>query len=1130
MNSLVAGWRVSLHRTLADWPIVAAAWLITVLAAILLSAGPIYSTAASLAGLQRTLAAAPAAETSIDASLYDTPTDAAAIDGHVQAELRQAMASVGGIVTRDWRGSATLTLGGALSGTAGNQGILGFLDGLPEHATLLGGDWPAASGSASGPIPVVVVQAVAAQLHLAVGDELSLVAHNVDHTVTVPARLAGIFAVGSADDPYWNGDTQLTSGVVDNGQYRTFGPFLTTENDLLQRAGVESLHLQWRATPYLDRLTVDEAGQLQGRLGALPERLRRAAGQVVDVKSGLPAILGATQRSLLVSSTGVLLLIAQLAVLAAYAIVLTASLLVDHRRMETALLRSRGAGPTQVALLAFVEGLVLAIPAVLLAPWLAVGALSLLNVVGPLADVGLNITPRVTVGSYLAAGAVGIVCVALLVLPALLAARGFAAEQRELSRQETRTFGQRMGLDIALLAIAGIALWQLRLYGAPLTRTVQGSLGLDPLLVAAPAISLLAGGILALRLLPLMAEAIETTVSRGRDLVTSLGSRQLARRPLRYTRSALLLMIAMSMGVFALSYTSTWSSSQHDQAEYQVGADLRVETGRSLGAVPFWALPHAYAGLADVEHATPVERIPDEVSSLVGSSDLLALDADTAPGVVLFRADEATRPLDELMRTLREGRPAQHLNALPDGTTTLRIVPRLEIRSIGRFVFDPATGDGHEVKLDPTALPDVRVSASAIVRDARGLLYRVQSLPAPVEGPPTAIVLPLEPTAVSRSSGTAAQVRLLGPVELAGLEVDVWLPIETETSNALLGVAGVSAGGGAEGPWTAVPLTSAGTWTARFSGGTGVFSDVPADQVEGTAIQLGGEQLGPVFGNGQYQAAARVSLMPASIGSMDAPIPVIANQAFLASTGSATGDIVFATFEGVSRRLRVAAAVDDFPTTDPARPLLIMDEATLGLVRLQGTSDARAVDEWWLAARPGSAEALISTLRGGTFSSPTVFSVVDRTRGLSTDPVAIGILGALMLGAVATGLFAIVGLAVSAAVSARERRTEFALLRALGLSGRQLSGWLWLENGSLVLVSLLLGTGLGLLTAWLVLPFVTVTQQATAPVPPILVDVPWDRILLLDLLSALALGLTVVAIARVLRRLGVGSVLRMGED
>ena len=54
--------RVSLHRTRADWPIVAAAGLIAVLAATLLAAGPIYSSAVSVAGLHRQLESAPASD------------------------------------------------------------------------------------------------------------------------------------------------------------------------------------------------------------------------------------------------------------------------------------------------------------------------------------------------------------------------------------------------------------------------------------------------------------------------------------------------------------------------------------------------------------------------------------------------------------------------------------------------------------------------------------------------------------------------------------------------------------------------------------------------------------------------------------------------------------------------------------------------------------------------------------------------------------------------------------------------------------------------------------------------------------------------------------------------------------
>jgi ABC-type lipoprotein release transport system permease subunit len=1115
VGSLLAGWRVSLRRTRADWPIVAAAFLITLLAAVLLSGGPIYSAAASEAGLRRALADASVADVKIEVSRYGASAGAAAEDGRVQAELQQVIASLGGSIVRDWRGSETLALPGPPQGEAGDQAILGFLDGLPGHATLVGGAWPADSQSPSEPMQVVVADAVAQQLHLGVGDQLSLLAHGATQPVVVRARLVGIFAIDVVGDPYWNADQQLLTGVAPNASHQFFGPFLTTPHDLLWQAGVAALHMQWRIFLNFERLTVDDIAELRSRVEALSGRLQSVTGDAFDVVTGLPSILRDAERSLLVSRTGVLLLIAQLAILGAYAIILTASLLVDHRRIDTALLRSRGAGPPQVALLAVAEGLLLAIPAVLMAPWLAVAALNLLNVVGPLADVSLRIAPRVTLDGYLAAGAAGIVCVALLVLPAVLAARGFAAEQGELSRQETRTFGQRMGLDVALLAVTGIALWQLRLYGAPLTRTVQGSLGLDPLLVAAPAIGLVAGGVLALRILPLLAEGVESVVSRGRALVGSLGSRQMARRPLRYTRSALLLMLAVSMGVFALSYAATWSTSQREQAEYQSGADFRVRPADSPTALPAWSLPSRYAGLPGIGRASAVERITDGISFAgAGSADLLALDADTAAGIVLLRGDESARPLGEMMLALRGGRPQPRLLTLPSGAVYLRIVPRLDFASISQF--DPITGEVVSTQLDPAALVGLRLSASAIVRDADGLLYRVESGLVPMDGPATALVLPL---------------KLDGPVELAGLGVDLWLPQDVSVTDGLIGVAAVLAGFHPAGPWTAVPVDSRGAWSAKMAEGLRVFNDVPADQTQGLAVRLGADQNGGIFGGfGGSGPSAQLLFLPASVAASDAPVPVIANRAFLASTASAEGATISATVEGAARTLLISGVVDSFPTTDPGRPLVVLDERTLGLLRLQGTGGTRSADEWWMSAADGHVAALTSALRHSPFDSAEVVSVVDRTRSLSTDPVALGIIGALSLGFVATGLFAVVGLTVSAAVSARQRRTEFALLRALGLSGRQLAGSLWLENGSLVLVSLLAGTSLGLLIAWLVLPFATVTQRATAPVPPVIVQVPWDRILVLDVVSALALGVAVVVIGAVLRRLGVGSVLRMGED
>ncbi len=135
-------------------------------------------------------------------------------------------------------------------------------------------------------------------------------------------------------------------------------------------------------------------------------------------------------------------------------------------------------------------------------------------------------------------------------------------------------------------------------------------------------------------------------------------------------------------------------------------------------------------------------------------------------------------------------------------------------------------------------------------------------------------------------------------------------------------------------------------------------------------------------------------------------------------------------------------------------------------------------------------------------------------RSLATDPVPLGVLGALALGSIAALVFAAVGFIVGATVSASERRGEFALLRALGLSVRQLSGQLSIESAFLLVVGLGGGTILGLVLAWLVLPYSTLSVDGSAVVPPPTIVVPWEAIVPLYLLSAILLVVTVIVMSR----------------
>jgi FtsX-like permease family len=1129
--TLAATLTVSLRRMRAAWPIVLAAGLTCLLASSLLAAGPMYASAVSIAGLHRVLADAPVAEANIEVSLRSEPERADDVDIVVTDQLDRALEGVGGTYVRSAR-SESFGLPGQPTGDLADLVQLEYLEGLAERATLLTGSWPddGQDGSvvAGAPVPVAVASHVAEPLGLAVGQILILDSrlHPGD---TVPVRIAGIFSIDDPTDPAWWDEAQVLDGVVTSPQYATHGPFFTTRDALFERATPTKTELTWRAFPTPSALTVDGIDRVRTRVDALDASIEASLdGVPTTVASGLPAILATAQRSLLVSRTGVLLLVIQLVVLAAYAVLLSAALLVEHRRVDTAMLRSRGAGPVRIAALALVEGLVLVIPAAVFGPWLAYLGLQLFNVIGPLADIGLRVDPTVAIDAYIAASAAALACLLALLLPAIPTRRSFAAVQSGISRAGTRPAGQRLGLDIALLAIAAIGLWQLRQYGAPLTRSVQGAVGIDPLLVAAPAIGLLAGAVLALRVLPMLAVGIERITSRGRGLVSSLGARQLARRPLRYTRAALLLILAMAMGVFAVSYTWTWTASQRDQATFQVGADIRVDPSTRSGDPPRWALDRRYAALPGLTARMPLDRASIEVTG-TDRAELLALDAAAAPAIVALRPDLADASVASLMAPLAAQRPTLTAVPIPDGTRHLRLTVAPDLRALDAITQDPDTGEASASPVDLALYADAAgLSTSVVVRDATGALYRFGGQTGTLGADRQTLDVPL-------GDASDPNDAFAGPLELVGVELGVLLPQGLQTSDASITLEGVTATGSDPARTeTPLDLDLAGGWrlTSAVHGGSHEAVERTAQPTDGSLVaSTGPAGLIAIDGVDRYGRGTVLAFAPAALSAIAAaPIPVLATRAFLEASARSIGETMSLEIAGVRRTVALVGVVSAFPTVDAASPALIVDLPTLALARFEGSDAVDPATEWWFASPEAGRARAVAALEARPFSSRSVLTIDGRTRALATDPVALGIIGALAIGFVAAALFAVVGFIVSAAVSARERVTEFALLRALGLSGGQLSSWLSLENAVLAGVSLVAGSLLGLVIAWVVLPFVTVTQTASTPYPPVALVVPWLTIAILEVMAIVALTTTVIVLAWLLRRVGLASALRLDED
>jgi putative ABC transport system permease protein len=141
----------------------------------------------------------------------------------------------------------------------------------------------------------------------------------------------------------------------------------------------------------------------------------------------------------------------------------------------------------------------------------------------------------------------------------------------------------------------------------------------------------------------------------------------------------------------------------------------------------------------------------------------------------------------------------------------------------------------------------------------------------------------------------------------------------------------------------------------------------------------------------------------------------------------------------------------------------------------------------------------------------------------------VGIFGVLTIGFLGAATLSAIGLMVYNYASLQERIFRFTILRAVGLSLRQLVGQVGIEYFILMIYSIAGGAGVGGLAAWLFIRFFQAADADVLRPPTLLPRVAWDHI---ARISAVFVAVLVVAqaivIAAALRR-GVFQALRMGD-
>ncbi len=970
------------------------------------------------------------------------------------------------------------------------------VSGVTANARLTAGTWPTAPRS-GGQIPVALPTAAANGLGLHIGSVVDVRDSSTGSRAIL--QVVGLYRVPQPAGPYWQIDGLGPTGVEVAGGFITYGPAVVSPAAFGRPAEglLTPAQLSVVALPQIADIRPADLLPLAHQIG-------KVAGQVdnsgyLTATTDMPQLLSnasaglATARSLLIISGLELLL------LACAALALASRLLASYREEETALLAARGAARRQLIKQSLAEASVaVAISAgagALVGSWLSAVLLSHLT--------GLSAQAAVPGWAvWLAAAVLAVLCLGIVIWPTLRPMHPGDARTRR-GRSAQVAIAVSAGADVALIVLALLAVRELRNYSAA-AQVASGS-GIDPVIAVAPALALAGFGIVPLRLLPIVARGLERLTARTSRFGSAMANWEISRRPLRQSGPALLVILAVGASTLGLAQFESWRQSLHDQAAFATGAQVSVQSPQFAPA----AQSARIARLPGVTAAMPVSVVQQ-----AGSGQLLVLDAAQAARTVTLRPDLSSTSASQLFATITpRSRPGVVLPGRP---------AQVELTA---SLADPS-GRAALAGLGPA-------SATLTVQDADGVSYSVQTTAMAADGSRHELVARLLP------AGSAYPLRLIG------ITISYNMPAYPLTAqakrvgqSAVLRLDGISVSQHPTGPFPRPFATGAAIdpWQAEtadpgldftLSSLNGVSDGAVKSSIELSGVVGGADQItfspgyGPLLPQQPPGSAANPQPGEADV-SIDVPpsrlpVPVIATTRYAAANGLHLSQEFPLTIAGQQVSCQLVATVTAFP----GGGALVADQAAVqdALAGL-GVGGSLPVTEWWLTTVTGAAPP-------GVPAGWTVTDAAAVARRLASDPLSAAPVHAAAAVAAAVALLAALGFCVSVAASARERRTQHALLGALGVPATAQAKLFCLEEALISIPATAVGLVIGIVLARVMVPALTVTATGAVPAPPVLVVVPlgWA----LPLAAALAAVPVVAAAVTALRQPDPASELRAAE-
>lgn len=1010
---------------------------------------------------------------------------------------------------------------------------------LRENSVLTSGEWPSDEVE-SNPrdgllVSAAVEQDAADSFGVEVGDVVEVAPFWDDVNDSMSIRISGTYIRADESSEFWR-DVNEQFGLDDNDL--KFLPFVPApgifESTIAPYLPGMKVRYFWRFDVDSSKVKASGANKLLLGFDEIKARLQPKIDNYSQVIP-LQDVLARNQEQTFFSRLPMTVVFSVIAAVVLYFVGTMSILMVETQASDIARLRTRAATVRQVIGAFVIEGAIVALLAILLAPPLAALMVKWIGVIPLFSELnGGNPLPA-SLGqtAYVVSILTGLAGFLAMVVPASLAAKKTVVSSvRESTRPTAQSAMQKYYLDVALFGLLLAFASQLASEGSFVDVPGVGAAQVDKINVAMPALVLAFGGFVALRAFPALVEVVARLtslpwLSKFVSPAITLVLWQMARNPRHYSRLSLLMILTAGLGVFASSFAGTLDVSAADRARYQSGADLRVNGVSYTNRVQAGDTFRRIAGTPGVESAAPAFRaVGVDLTADVGSTfTYLGVDPVPMAGIAWSRDDFSSVSLDDQMSKLTESRTG------------------IPIPTDARWI---------SLKVRPTVRrADSRIAAR--LSDSTGRLFTLNLgslLPRPSAGRPFKCD-------VSQAHLPPNWCTIAGSIDAIDFTgVNPVPPLRLEFIG--VGLPNVDRGRFSR---TEPPFLDPGSVEmdelafVLENGETQVIEEFNEDSAWMTVepgLNQYGARIEPLLTKPesveeaegfepQDQGIAVMTWNPVivtqlrgvTVGSENAPIPVIASAGFMERGGYEVGERISVDIQGNGVPLRLAGVAEYFPTLDPEFSTFVVGDIRSTWLALNANRmrNAEQANEVWIETGDAVPSEVGNAMRSRTTIPPSLIAQDQLLREAAVDPLISAGWRALLAIAFATVLAAsAVGFLVYSQVTFASRMTEYAVVRTLGLTTRQVLGLVTLELLMVLVPAVLVGGLLGMRMGATIIPFLVTSGEGVRVVPPVVLDVDWQSVgVLVGVVGAIFLAISIGLISSV-RKISPPRVMRMGQN